>query len=84
MRDFRDAKAMAQTLREALKTRSVTLSHSESLELVAKTLGFHDWNVLAAAIQASQPELARAIEERIRLYAEHQAFSEAARKSPSS
>jgi tetratricopeptide (TPR) repeat protein len=36
------------------------------------------------AIQASQPELARAIEERIRLYAEHQAFSEAARKSPSS
>jgi ATP-dependent Lon protease len=56
MRDFRDAKAMAQTLREALKTKSVTLSHSESLELVAKTLGFHDWNVLSAAIQASQPE----------------------------
>ena len=56
MRDFRDAKAMAQTLREALKTRSVALSHSESLELVAKTLGFHDWNVLSAAIQASQPE----------------------------
>jgi uncharacterized protein len=56
MRDFRDAKAMAQTLREALKARSVTLTHSESLELVARTLGFHDWNVLSAAIQASQPE----------------------------
>src|SRR6516225_4823788 len=56
MRDFRDAKAMAQSLREALKAKSVTLSHSESLELVAKTLGFHDWNVLSAAIQASQPE----------------------------
>jgi ATP-dependent Lon protease len=55
MRDFRDAKAMAQTLREALKTKSVSLTHSESLELVAKTLGFHDWNVLAARIQASQP-----------------------------
>ncbi len=55
MRDFRDAKAMAQTLREALKTKSVTLTHSESLELVAKTLGFHDWNVLSARIQASQP-----------------------------
>jgi hypothetical protein len=54
MRDFRDAKAMAQTLREALKSRSVSLTHSESLELVAKTLGFHDWNVLAARIQASQ------------------------------
>jgi ATP-dependent Lon protease len=55
MRDFRDAKAMAQTLRDALKTRSITLTHSESLELIARTLGFHDWNVLSAAIQASRP-----------------------------
>lgn len=55
MRDFRDAKAMAQTLRDALKARSVSLTHSESLEIVARTLGFHDWNVLAAAIQASRP-----------------------------
>ena len=51
MRDFRDAKAMAQTLREALKVKSISVSHSESLELVARTLGFHDWNVLSAAIQ---------------------------------
>jgi ATP-dependent Lon protease len=58
MRDFRDAKAMAQTLRDALKAKSVSLTHSDSLEIVAKTLGFHDWNVLAAAIQASQPMLA--------------------------
>jgi uncharacterized protein len=58
MRDFRDAKAMAQTLRDALKARSVSLTHSESLEIVARTLGFHDWNVLAATIQASQPMLA--------------------------
>ena len=55
MRDFRDAKAMAQTLREALKAKSVSLTHSESLELVAKTLGFPDWNFLAAKIQHSQP-----------------------------
>jgi len=55
MRDFRDAKAMAQTLREALKTKSVSLTHSESLELVAKTFGLPDWNFLAARIQASQP-----------------------------
>jgi uncharacterized protein len=60
MRDFRDAKAMAQTLRDSLKAKSVTLSHSESLEIVARTLGFHDWNVLAAAIQASEPMLAPA------------------------
>lgn len=54
MRDFRDAKAMAQTLSEALATKSVSLSHSESLELIAKILGLRDWNVLAARIQTSQ------------------------------
>jgi len=52
MRDFRDAKAMAQTLREALAAKSISVSHSESLELVAKILGFHDWNVLSARIQS--------------------------------
>jgi uncharacterized protein len=58
MRDFRDAKAMAQTLREALKAKSVSLTNSESLELVARILGFHDWNVLSARIQsAHQPPL---------------------------
>ncbi len=55
MRDFRDAKAMAQTLREALKTKSVAITHSESLELTARVLGFHDWNVLSARIQSSAP-----------------------------
>jgi ATP-dependent Lon protease len=55
MRDFRDAKAMAHTLREALKAKSVSLTHSESLELVAKALGFPDWNFLAAKIQRDQP-----------------------------
>jgi uncharacterized protein len=54
MRDFRGAKAMAQTLRDALKQKSVSLTHSESLELIAKILGFHDWNVLSAAIQSAQ------------------------------
>ena len=52
MRDFRDAKAMAQTLREALKQKSVSLTHSESLELDAKILGVHDWNELSARIQS--------------------------------
>jgi uncharacterized protein len=55
MRDFRDAKAMAQTLRAALKAKSISLTHSESLEIIAKTLGFHDWNVLAARIK-SEPK----------------------------
>ncbi len=56
MRDFRDAKAMAQTLRDALKTKSVSLTHGESLELIARAFGLHDWNVLAARIRARQPE----------------------------
>jgi ATP-dependent Lon protease len=55
MRDFRDAKAMAQTLREALNAKSISIPHSESQELIAKILGFRDWNVLAAKVQASQP-----------------------------
>jgi hypothetical protein len=53
MRDFRDAKAMAKTLREALHAKSVTLTNSESHELVARILGYRDWNVLAARIQAT-------------------------------
>jgi uncharacterized protein len=60
MRDFRDAKAMAQTLRDALKQKSVSITHSESLELVAKILGFHDWNELSARIQSKHnPALIR-------------------------
>ena len=55
MRDFRDSKAMAQTLREALTAKAVTISHSESLELVSKMLGLADWNTLSARIQAAQP-----------------------------
>jgi ATP-dependent Lon protease len=54
MRDFRDAKAMAQTLRESLTTKTVTISHSESLELVSKMLGLADWNTLSALLQAER------------------------------
>jgi hypothetical protein len=54
MRDFRDAKVMAQTLRDALQPR-IALTQSESLELTAKILGFHDWNVLAARIASNGP-----------------------------
>ncbi|WP_298270781.1 glyoxalase superfamily protein [uncultured Bradyrhizobium sp.] len=55
MRDFRDAKAMAQTLREALGARSIPLTHSDSLELIAKLFGQRDWNTLAARIQVAGP-----------------------------
>ena len=54
MRDFRDAKAMAQTLRASLTAKTVTISHSESLELVSKMFGVADWNTLSAQIQAGR------------------------------
>jgi ATP-dependent Lon protease len=54
MRDYRDAKAMAQTLRESLTTKAVTISHSESLELVSRMLGIADWNTLSALLQADR------------------------------
>jgi hypothetical protein len=55
MRDFRDSKAMAQSLRQALSERSATVTHSESLELIAKAFGLDNWNILAARIEAARP-----------------------------
>jgi hypothetical protein len=53
MRDFRDAKAMAHGLRDALKSRAVETTHSDCLELIAKSFGYDNWNILAAKIEAS-------------------------------
>ena len=55
MRDFRNAKEMAKTLREHLADRSTEISHSESLELIARILGSKNWQTLAAAIEAANP-----------------------------
>ena len=55
MRDFRDAKAMARSLRDALKAKAVETTHSESLELIAKAFGYENWNILSAKIDAAQP-----------------------------
>jgi hypothetical protein len=54
MRDFRDAKAMAQTIRAALAAKGLKISISESLELTAKAFGAADWNTLAAAIRSDK------------------------------
>ena len=56
MRDFRDAKTMAQTLRESLTGKAVNISHSESLELVSKMLGVADWNTLSALLQVDRKD----------------------------
>jgi hypothetical protein len=53
MRDFRDAKVMARTLRVALAAKGHKLTNSESLELVAEAFGAADWNSLIAAIRAT-------------------------------
>jgi Glyoxalase superfamily protein/Clp amino terminal domain, pathogenicity island component len=54
MRDFRNAKAMAQTLRAALAAKNVKITVSQSLELVSEMLGVADWNTLAAVIRADK------------------------------
>ena len=43
MRDFRDAKAMAHTLRAALATKGLKITVSQSLELIAQAFGVADW-----------------------------------------
>lgn len=52
MRDYRDAKAMARRLREALAQKGVSQTHTECLELIARSFGLKDWQVLAALIEA--------------------------------
>jgi hypothetical protein len=51
MRNFRDAKAMARTLRAALAAKGFKITVSQSLELIAEAFGVADWNTLAAAIR---------------------------------
>ena len=55
MRTYPEAKAMAKLLRDSLAARSVLLSHSECLEIVAKQFGFADWNTLSAKLNV-EPE----------------------------
>ncbi len=50
MRDFRDAKAMARTLRTALAAKGLKVSNSDSLELIAQAFGLRDWNTLSAML----------------------------------
>lgn len=57
MRTFRDAKAMAISLRQALSARQIALSHGQALDMVAVQFGCANWNVLAAKIDASAVEL---------------------------
>ncbi|HEY2677315.1 MAG TPA: glyoxalase superfamily protein [Steroidobacteraceae bacterium] len=48
----KNAKTMAKSLRVSLGDRKVSLSHSACLEIVARQLGFADWNTLSAKLPA--------------------------------
>jgi len=54
-RSLDDLKAQAKRLRAALEEDGDFISHSEALELLAKQLGFRDWNTLHAAIGNKPP-----------------------------
>jgi hypothetical protein len=55
MRDFRDAKAMARSLRDALKAKAIETTHTEALELIAKAFGYENWNILSTKIEEAEP-----------------------------
>ncbi|MCX8999001.1 VOC family protein [Rhizobiaceae bacterium BDR2-2] len=60
MRDYRDAKVMARTLREELAAKGLTVAHSETLEIVARQFGLANWNIFSARIErdVAPPEAA--------------------------
>jgi catechol 2,3-dioxygenase-like lactoylglutathione lyase family enzyme len=55
MRDFRDAKLMAKSLRAALAEDGVEVAASRSLELIARAFGEATWNILSARIKREGP-----------------------------
>jgi hypothetical protein len=57
MRTCKDAKAMAKSLRNCLAAKSVLLSHSECLEIVAKQFGCADWNTLSAKLDVESGQI---------------------------
>ena len=57
MQTMRDPKAMARTLKSALAADHIHKSHSECLEIVARQLGFADWNTANALLEGKSKPL---------------------------
>ena len=55
MTDTETAKRMARSLRQALAAKSIDVTHSQALELVAQSLGHADWNTLCGAEPPPEP-----------------------------
>jgi len=50
------AKSMAKKLRDALAAEGNDIPHAKALELVAKSLGFSDWNTATATLTNAAPK----------------------------
>lgn len=50
-----ELKSQARSLRQALTTSGHAVTHSQSLELLARQLGHRDWNTLHATVGNSPP-----------------------------
>ncbi len=55
MTNAEQAKSMARHLRAALASEGMNVSHSRSLELAAKALGYADWNTASAKLGQNSP-----------------------------
>ena len=51
---FSDSKTMAKVLRKTLAERRIDITHSDSLEVVARQFGFANWNMLSARIEGDE------------------------------
>jgi hypothetical protein len=63
MRTYKDAKAMAKSLRDVLAVRKVSVSRSECLEIVARQFGFPDWNTLSSKLSDEEHRPALSIDQ---------------------
>lgn len=61
MRTYRDAKAMAKAMREALAQKNLDVSHSEALEIVARQFGVDNWNILSSKLDKEEDKGAGAV-----------------------
>ncbi|WP_149341121.1 glyoxalase superfamily protein [Neorhizobium sp. P12A] len=59
MNTYREAKHMAKVLEEILRARNVSVSHGETLNIVARQFGLNDWNTLSARIKREEVSGAR-------------------------
>lgn len=58
-------KAQAKRMREKLRSDGQTIGHSQSLEIIARQLGYKDWNTLFAAAGNQLPECPFGIGQRV-------------------